>query len=72
MARRGLIVGQEGAETSAWVKIPKGKVTGQDISCLLRSLDNQIHARHLDKVVTHFGVDGKERKIVIKFREDGG
>jgi hypothetical protein len=69
MAVRGVIRGQEGVESAAWVLIPSGRVNGRTVQTLLQSLATQIKARHADKPVKSMRIDTKTRKIIVEFRE---
>jgi len=69
MATRGVIRGQEGADHSAWVALPSGRVTGRTVETLLLSLANQVKARHANRSVKSMRIDSKSRKIIVEFRE---
>ena len=69
MARRDIIQGQKGADTSAWVVIPK-QTHGWNMCTLVHSLISQIEKHHYQKRVTGFRIDAKERKFIIEFGEE--
>jgi hypothetical protein len=69
MASKGIISGQEGQETTAWVQLPQGQTTGRTMQTLLLSLARQIKAKHMEKKVERMKIDPKTRRIIVQFEE---